>query len=155
MGPSAFPRAAALVAAATLLVAACGDDDTGPTAEPAEQTTTTTTTQPSHGADHDESADATTSSTAPAPQADQVIEVSVRAGEVVGGGRHEVALGDTVAIVIRSDVADEVHVHGYDVTKAVPAGRAVTVTFPADIDGKFEIEMHDSGEQVASLSVTP
>lgn len=153
MGRSPFRRAAALVAAASLLVAACGDDEPDTTAEPAEQTTTTTT-QASPGADPDGAADTTTSSTAPAPQADQVIEVAVRAGEVVGGGRHDVALGDTVAIVISSDVADEVHVHGYDVSAHLDPGASTTVLVEASLPGVWEVELHDLGSLLLELAVS-
>lgn len=156
MGRPPFRRAAALVAAASLLVAACGDDDTATTADPAEQTTTpdpTTTTEASPGADHDD-ADTTTSSTAPAVQADQVIEVDVRAGEVVGGGRHEVAVGDSVAILITSDVADEVHVHGYDVSAHLDPGATTTVLVDATLPGVWEVELHDLGSLLLELAVS-
>jgi len=63
--------------------------------------------------------------------------------------------GQTVNLVVTSDTADEVHVHGYDITKNVPAGGRARVRFKADAAGIFEIEMHDSGEQIASLRVNP
>ena len=40
-----------------------------------------------------------------------------------------------------SDVADEIHVHGYDLKKDVPAGGSVRFSFPASIEGVFEIEL--------------
>ncbi|HEU5084699.1 MAG TPA: hypothetical protein VFU14_15260 [Acidimicrobiales bacterium] len=151
MGRSPFRRAAALVAATSLLVAACGDDDPDTTAEPAEQATTTT--QASPGADQDRAAATTTSSAAPV-QADEVIEVEVRGGEVVGGGRHEVALGDTVAIIISSDVADEVHVHGYDVSAHLDPGASTTLLVEASLPGVWEVELHDLGSLLLELAVS-
>ncbi len=56
---------------------------------------------------------------------------------------------------VRSDVAEEVHVHGYDIAKDVAAGGSVTFSFDADIDGKFEIELEHAGLQIASLTVAP
>jgi heme/copper-type cytochrome/quinol oxidase subunit 2 len=63
--------------------------------------------------------------------------------------------GDTVRFRVRSDVADEVHVHGYDVMKDVEPGRTVTFSFPADITGIFEIELEQRGEPIAQLRVDP
>jgi hypothetical protein len=63
--------------------------------------------------------------------------------------------GDTVRFRVRSDVADHVHVHGYDLMKDVEPGKTVTFSFPADITGIFEIELEDAGEQIAQLRVDP
>ena len=63
--------------------------------------------------------------------------------------------GDTVRFRVRADVADHVHVHGYDLIKAVEPGKTVTFSFPADITGIFEIELEDAGEQIAQLRVDP
>lgn len=64
--------------------------------------------------------------------------------------------GDTVRFRVRSAGAEEIHVHGYDITKAIPAGnKPVTVSFPAEITGIFEIEFHGSGELIGQLRVDP
>ena len=63
--------------------------------------------------------------------------------------------GDTVRFRVRSDVADHVHVHGYDLMKDIEPGKTVTFSFPADITGIFEIELEDAGEQIAQLRVDP
>jgi hypothetical protein len=63
--------------------------------------------------------------------------------------------GDTVRFRVRSDVADEVHVHGYDLMKDVEPGKTITFSFPASITGIFEIELEDRGEQIAQLRVDP
>ena len=52
---------------------------------------------------------------------------------------------------VTSDVADEIHVHGYDFHKDVPAGGSVTFTFPANIEGVFVIELEAKGEQIGQL----
>ena len=43
-------------------------------------------------------------------------------------------------LVVTSDVADELHVHGYDLEKALPAGVQTTVEFVAryKVNGKAE-----------------
>ena len=63
--------------------------------------------------------------------------------------------GDTVRFRVRADVADHVHVHGYDLMKDVEPGKTITFSFPATITGIFEIELEDAGEQIARLRVDP
>jgi hypothetical protein len=84
------------------------------------------------------------------------IEVTVKNGKPLGGIQHlTYSKGDRVRMVVRSDVADEVHVHGYDLMKDVRAGGSVEFDFPAKIDGKFEIELEGRKEQIADLAVSP
>jgi FtsP/CotA-like multicopper oxidase with cupredoxin domain len=63
--------------------------------------------------------------------------------------------GDTVDLTVKSDTADEIHIHGYDVHKDVKKGGSVHFTFPASIDGKFVVELENAGQQIASLQVEP
>jgi hypothetical protein len=60
-----------------------------------------------------------------------------------------------VRLRVVSDVADEIHLHGYDLKKDVPAGGSVTFSFTADIEGVFEVELEGRGEQIAQLTVRP
>jgi hypothetical protein len=62
--------------------------------------------------------------------------------------------GDRVRFRVRSDQPDEIHVHGYDIEREV-GPEAVVVAFPATITGIFEIELHESEEQIAQLRVDP
>jgi cytoskeletal protein RodZ len=63
--------------------------------------------------------------------------------------------GDQVRLKVQSDVADEIHVHGYDLKKDVTKGGSVTFNFKATIEGRFEIELENAGTQIANLEVTP
>jgi hypothetical protein len=63
--------------------------------------------------------------------------------------------GERARFRVRSPQAEEIHVHGYDIYRDIPAGETVTVSFPADITGIFEIELHGSGEPIAELRVNP
>lgn len=83
-----------------------------------------------------------------------VVEVTVSSGQVEGGGRVPVALGDTVTIRVTSDVADRVHLHGYDVLADVGAGETAELTFTADIPGVFEVELEDAGIPLLELEVS-
>lgn len=77
-------------------------------------------------------------------------------GKPTGGVTElEYSAGEEVRFAVQSDTADEVHVHGYDVSEELPAGRPVVVSFPADIEGIFEVELHGSEEQIAELRIDP
>jgi hypothetical protein len=83
-------------------------------------------------------------------------QIKVKGGKPVGGITDiTVNKGDRVRFAVTSDVADEIHVHGYDFMKDVPAGGTVRFDFPAKIDGSFEIELENRKEQIASLKVEP
>ncbi|MEJ3652175.1 hypothetical protein WEH80_04110 [Actinomycetes bacterium KLBMP 9759] len=70
------------------------------------------------------------------------IELAFHAGEVIGGvTRFAVPLGSTVELVVGSDVADEVHLHGYDRSSFVTAGATTTLRFVADLPGVFDVEL--------------
>jgi hypothetical protein len=82
--------------------------------------------------------------------------IVVKNGEPVGGVQElEYSAGEEARFTVDSDVADEVHVHGYDLMKDVPAGGSVSFSFPAEIEGIFEVELEERGEQIAELRVNP
>jgi hypothetical protein len=56
-------------------------------------------------------------------------------------------------LAVSSDVADKVHLHGYDKEAQIPAGETGSVSFTADIPGVFEVELHESGLQLLQLQV--
>jgi hypothetical protein len=63
--------------------------------------------------------------------------------------------GERIRFRVRSEAPEEIHVHCYDITREVPAGRTITVSFEASITGICEVEFHNSGERIASLRVEP
>jgi hypothetical protein len=58
-----------------------------------------------------------------------------------------------VELVVHSDVADEVHVHGYDLHQDVEAGGTARIGFPATIQGVFEAELENRKLQILELTV--
>ena len=93
----------------------------------------------------------TTTAAVPAPKV-----IVVRNAKPVGGVQDiTVKKGEQVRFTVRSDVADEIHVHGYDFHKNVPKNGSVSFSFPAKIDGGFVIELEKPGVQIASLKVQP
>lgn len=100
----------------------------------------------------DDGPTATAESAPPAPRT-----ITVRGGEPVGGPQEiAVQAGERVGLEVRSpDTSDEVHVHGYDLSKRLAPGRPAAFYFPAKLEGVFEIELEDAQVTVASLSVEP
>ena len=90
------------------------------------------------------------------PAAPAVATIVVKGGKPVGGvKRITFRKNGQIVFVVRSDVADEVHFHGYDIAKDVKAGGSVRFTTKAKIDGRFEVELEDRGTQIAEVEVTP
>ncbi len=87
--------------------------------------------------------------------ADQLrLEVHVTGGQVGGdAGRAQIAEGTHVTLVVTSDVADEVHVHGYDIESELEPGTPAELSFDATIPGVFEVELHESGTVLLTLQV--
>lgn len=82
--------------------------------------------------------------------------IVVKGGKPVGGVQKlEFTKGDVIRFTVRSDVADHVHLHGYDVFKDVPAGGSVTFAVPANLDGLYEVELEDRVEPLAEITVNP
>ncbi|HEX8855533.1 MAG TPA: hypothetical protein VF752_08015 [Thermoleophilaceae bacterium] len=112
----------------------------------ASSTTSTTATTPGQSTTQNTSASAQ-----PA-----VKTVVVKNAKPVGGiQKLSFNKGDQVRFRVKSDVGDEIHVHGYDFHKDVKPGSSVTFSFPAKIDGIFIVELESRGEQIASLQVNP
>lgn len=84
----------------------------------------------------------------------QRIEVSIAHGKVTGAtGRVQVATGTPVTLVVTSDVADEVHLHGYDIEKDLEPGKPTTLQFTATMTGVFEVELHKANLVLLHIQV--
>lgn len=82
------------------------------------------------------------------------ITISVANGKVdPPTHRQQVAQGDTVKLVVTSDEADEVHVHGVDLEEELTPGKPTTITFVAKDPGIYEVETHESGLQLVQIEV--
>lgn len=127
---------------------ACGP--TGPVDEPTSTTVASPSTSLGHP-DTTELADTTTTTTASVSDASR-IEISE--GRVEGPDVVRVELGETVEVVVSSDVDDEIHVHGYDLFFELRAGVPNQLTFTADVSGIFEVETHDTHVHLFDLEVS-
>ncbi|MEV0615852.1 hypothetical protein AB0I81_21240 [Nonomuraea sp. NPDC050404] len=89
-----------------------------------------------------------------APSGQSDAEITVTRGRVSPPpGWLEVDKGQSVSITVTSDVADELHVHGYDITAALRPGTPATVRFTADLTGVFQVETHVSKLVLTQLAV--
>ena len=135
--------AAILVALFLLLRPDDDDDDEQAVPPPPPATTTTRTTT-------------RTTTTTPKPAGPTTIRIVVRGGRVVGGLRRaRLEQGDRAVLVVRADVTDHVHLHGYDIMRDVAPGRPARLRFRATIPGRFEVELEDRRLQIAQLEVRP
>jgi hypothetical protein len=135
--------AAVIAVAAVLFIVLSGDDDEDSNGGETTATATQTSTGGTKTVENEAEA-----------------EIVFRNDKVVGGVQEIRADGgDTVFIVVESDESAEIHVHGYDREAEVEAGQKSQVSFTADLEGVFEVELHlhDTGEevQVAELTVSP
>ena len=139
-----FLAIAVVIAIVAIVVLADSSEDDSGSQSAATATPTATPTEASP-AEETPTATPTPEPTPPPPPlltADKVTEL-------------EATEGDTVRFRARSATDDEVHVHGYDISKDAPAGETITMSFKADITGIFEIEFENAGKQIAKLTVEP
>ena len=133
-----FLGIAVVIAAVAVILLAGGGDETDNTANSAQTATPTATASDGEA----------TATPTPTPKPPPLLE----AGKV---RRLTFDQGDTVRFRVRNPEAEEIHVHGYDITKEIEPDKTATVSFKATITGIFEIELHGSAEQSAELKVEP
>jgi len=141
-----------------------GGDDNGDSSSSDAQTTATQSTSTSASTETGASASTstatstrTTASTSTSTPAEPAVRtINVVNGQPEGGIKTiSYTKGDQVRLKVSSDVADEIHVHGYDLMKDVEKGGSVQFSFKATIEGRFEIELENAGTQIANLEVDP
>jgi FtsP/CotA-like multicopper oxidase with cupredoxin domain len=95
----------------------------------------------------------------PGPAADapreQTVDIAIEDGAMTPE-QIEVGEGDRVTLRMTTPgPPTEVHLHGYDLEEEVEPGEPATVSFEADLTGRFEIEDHETGEVLGALLVQP
>ena len=98
----------------------------------------------------------TAESPSPSPDPERtLVEVVVRNGAVQGPTTRQVTQGDDVRLVVRADVSDEVHLHGYDLSDDVAPGEPAQIDFVANDAGVFEVELEGAGTLLIELEIVP
>lgn len=144
----------ALIVVLFVVLSSGGEDSGGGEAEPAAQTGVGAETTPAEASGQGGEGEKPAKEKQPEePAVDTIVVVG---GEPKGGiQKLNYGKGERVRLEVRSDIDEHVHVHGYDLFEDVAAGGKAKFSFPADIDGVFEIELEDSGIQLAQLTVKP
>ncbi|HWC25153.1 MAG TPA: hypothetical protein VG474_01095 [Solirubrobacteraceae bacterium] len=139
--------AAVAVLVLAFMLLAPGEDD-----EPGDGVGARTATLPPAGGEAAE-----TTRAAPPPAAPAFAPIRVRAGRPLGGVQTiTVRRGERARIEVSSpDTTDEVHVHGYDISRQLNAGGRARLSFEADAEGVYEIELEGSHTQIGRLVVEP
>jgi hypothetical protein len=140
---------AAIAAAVVLFVFLRPDDgDDGAATTP---TTSTTTTAATTTTEREPSVPPP-----PRPPAAAVVRITVRDGTPVGGVRRvTVGKGRRVTLIVTSNVADHVHLHGYNVFRDVAPGMPARISFRATIVGTVEAELEDRHVPLARITTQP
>jgi hypothetical protein len=149
----------AVLLAVVLFVVLRPDDDEEAEPTPAAQTTTgdTTTAETETETETEDGTteEAPTTTETENPDEPQRIVIVIRDGQPVGGvKRPEIDEGKQVVLVVRSDVSDHMHLHGYDLLADVAPGQPGRIRFRADLVGRFDLELEDRVLLIAELRVS-
>jgi hypothetical protein len=137
---------AAGVLAGVLFLVLRPEDEPAPSPPPETAASTTETRETTTAEDDD-------TDTSAGPQLTR-INIEVEGGQPVGGiARVEVERGRQVELVVRSDVADEVHLHGYDLFDDVSPGEPARIRFRATIPGRVQAELEERHVSLLDLTV--
>ena len=131
---------AVVVAAVAFVVARPGEEDekgTTPAGDTGARRPSGTATEP-------------TATTEPRPET----RIRLRGHRPEGGARRIAATkGELVRIAVESDAADEIHLHGYDITRETGPAQTARFSFRADVEGIFELESHEAEHEGADAVI--
>ena len=144
-----------LVLAAGL--AACGSDagstsgtsSSGPSGPATSGAPSSSPSSPSSSSDASSSSDSSSST-----PTQRTIAVTVRGNRVTPAPRTvELKVGETITLEVTSDHADQLHVHGFDIEKELPAGTPVRVELTGESPGVYEVETHEPSLRLLKIAV--
>jgi heme/copper-type cytochrome/quinol oxidase subunit 2 len=93
---------------------------------------------------------------APALAAQRAVEVVLERGRPIGVTQAvRVVRDDEVTLTVRSDRADELHLHGYNLQLHLEPGRPGTLHFTARRTGRFSVELHKSEVEIVVFEIYP
>ena len=144
MGLIALAIAVAVVAFVVLSPGDTDEDADDPAGQAAQTTPAQTT----------EEQPTATAPSAPPPPPDEIV---VKGGKPEGGvQRIEVTKGDTVRLLVSSDGNDEIHLHGYDITRNAAPGQAGPLPLQGGRRGRLrDREPHGGGRRARAARGPP
>lgn len=90
------------------------------------------------------------------PKKPKSTKIVVRNGAPVGGVKKiTIDKGKKLRFTVISDVSDEVHFHGYDISKPVGPGEPAKFVVPTKLDGIYEVELEQRAIPIAEVRVNP
>lgn len=94
--------------------------------------------------------------TSPPTAPEGPVQIDVVIGVDSGPDRLElVRVGADVTVNITNhDAADEYHIHGIELERAVDAGVMATFNFAPTAPGTYEVESHETGEVILAIVVS-
>jgi plastocyanin len=132
----------------TLALAGCGSgaDEVGSASSSTSPTSSSSTSSTSSSS--------TTTSSSPSTPAGRTIEITVT-GRTIDPAPSTVRLGvgEKLTLTVTSDHHDELHIHGFDVAKELPAGVAQSVTLTGKDPGVYEVETHHPELRLLKIAV--
>ena len=146
--------ASALFVVLALVTAGCSSD--GSSGSASGTSSTASSAAVSSAVTSTNSAETTTgSASTSATSGNQVVSATVDGGKVTPAPAPvAVKLGSTITIQVTADVADEVHIHGYDKHLDLEPGKAGSLDLVANIPGEFEVELEDAHLLLFTLRVS-
>ena len=149
----ALRRAARLVVVAGVVWALGGCGGDASSAHDSSSTSTTSAGTSARAGDPS-SPTASGSSSSSATPRERTIAVTLERGRVTPAPRTvDLRVGETITLTVTSDHADELHVHGFDIEKQLPAGQAVSVELTGQSPGVYEVETHEPALRLLKIAV--
>jgi sporulation-control protein spo0M len=138
-------RLIAVLAAGVLLTAGCGGAKTDNAQSASSTTPSVTTVNPS---------DMQNEQAAPSRL---LIDVTIKGGEVNPTNQQlQAKVNEPIVVKVDSDAADELHVHSTpDHSFKIEAKPMQQFQFTVAVPGNVDIELHQAGKTIATVSVQP
>jgi len=91
------------------------------------------------------------------PGQDQVLDIVVNYDPAKNftAQTYQAEQGQKVSLKVTSDIADELHFHGYDLHTDLESGKQGEIDFTADKTGRFEFELEDHNTTLGVIEVYP
>ena len=82
--------------------------------------------------------------------------ITIKNGEIVSGEKTvSVIQGENIMIELTTDVEDEIHLHGYDISVRITPHDPAVLQFTADKTGRFSYELEHAGIELGAIEVNP
>ena len=89
-------------------------------------------------------------------QANEIFDLVLKDGKLASGQAvMQVHRGEQVVLRFKSNTADELHLHGYDLYARITPQETAVLEFNANRTGRFTLELHEAQTELGALEVYP